>query len=286
MKLHIRLYDMPPALVLERKTALLALLEITQLEHKRVEMLSGGQKRRVSFACALLHRPSLVILDEPTVGVDPVLRAKIWDYLINLVSEPDGPTIIITTHYIEEARRADVVGLMRDGHLLAEDAPQALLDAYHAASLEDVFLALCRSASPADMDGRHGDDGAASAHGGKKSVDGEDKVLANSSESQYTSLTVNAAGDDSVVWGPNDDPRDNDSDDDADMSNDADTSRISLRQSLMLYLYVCVCVCVCVCECLYVCVCFVSVCGCVWLCVCVCVCVLYTCVGVYSRSRS
>lgn len=82
-------------------------------EHRLVRHLSGGQQRRLSLAVALLHNPELLVLDEPTVGVDPLLRLKIWDHLREIAGT--GVTVIITTHYIEEARQADKVGLMRDG---------------------------------------------------------------------------------------------------------------------------------------------------------------------------
>jgi len=107
-----------------------------------VRNLSGGQQRRVSFAVALLHNPELLILDEPTVGVDPMLRQSIWNHLIRLSSE-QKKTILITTHYIEEARQANTVGLMRNGKLLAEDSPLQLLNIYGLETLEQVFLKLC-----------------------------------------------------------------------------------------------------------------------------------------------
>ncbi|KAI8422912.1 hypothetical protein MSG28_014024 [Choristoneura fumiferana] len=103
----------------------------------------GGQQRRVSFAVALMHDPELLILDEPTVGVDPLLRQSIWTHLVRITSSGDK-TVIITTHYIEEARQAHCIGLMRSGRLLAEESPQALLTMYNCLSLEDVFLKLSR----------------------------------------------------------------------------------------------------------------------------------------------
>ncbi|KAK6618806.1 hypothetical protein RUM43_013197 [Polyplax serrata] len=106
-----------------------------------VRNLSGGQQRRVSFAAALLHDPELLILDEPTVGVDPVLRQNIWDYLIDITSR-SHKTVIITTHYIEEARQAQAIGLMREGVLLAEESPKQLLQRFQCSSLEEVFLNL------------------------------------------------------------------------------------------------------------------------------------------------
>ena len=105
--------------------------------------MSGGQQRRVSLGAALLHQPPLLILDEPTVGVDPLLRQCIWNHLLKISRGPQVCTIVITTHYIEEARQADVVGMMRSGRLLAEDAPSNLLERYGETSLESVFLKLC-----------------------------------------------------------------------------------------------------------------------------------------------
>lgn len=109
--------------------------------HKLICNLSGGQKRRVSFASALIHKPRLIILDEPTVGVDPILRERIWDALIQ-ITERDKMTVIITTHYIEETKRAHTVAFMRRGVLLAEDSPSALIMKYQSSTLEDVFFKL------------------------------------------------------------------------------------------------------------------------------------------------
>lgn len=103
---------------------------------------SGGQKRRVSFCVSIIHDPELLILDEPTVGLDPLMREKIWDFLSH-ESIKRNHSIIITTHYIEEARQANCCGLMRNGVLLAEDSPRNLLQKYQCMTLEDVFLKLC-----------------------------------------------------------------------------------------------------------------------------------------------
>ncbi|KAM9364212.1 ABC transporter G family member 23 isoform 1-T2 [Pholidichthys leucotaenia] len=109
-----------------------------------VRNLSGGQRRRVSLGAALLQNPELLILDEPTVGVDPVLRAKIWQHLVEIV-KTGKVSVIITTHYIEEARQANVVGLMRNGHLLAEGPPDAVMKQHSASTLEHAFLQLCET---------------------------------------------------------------------------------------------------------------------------------------------
>lgn len=103
---------------------------------------SGGQKRRVSLAAALVHSPPLLILDEPTVGVDPLLRQSIWRHLVTL-TQTERISVIITTHYIEEARQANVVGLMRHGKILAENSPDELMTIHRLSNLEEVFLKLC-----------------------------------------------------------------------------------------------------------------------------------------------
>ncbi len=138
---HGRLHGMERHDILLKSAELLELLDLPE-STKQVKKLSGGQKRRVSLAIALLHRPPLLLLDEPTVGVDPELRQRIWQHLRQ--SADDGTTVIITTHYIDEASRADRVGLMRDGVLLAESSPEDLLAKFSTSSLENVFLQLCK----------------------------------------------------------------------------------------------------------------------------------------------
>ncbi|XP_011170078.1 ABC transporter G family member 20 isoform X1 [Solenopsis invicta] len=110
--------------------------------NRLVKNMSGGQQRRVSFATALIHRPELLILDEPTVGLDPILRESIWDYLMKITQE-EGVTVLITTHYIDETKDANKIGLMRRGKLLTESAPHELLEQFQCSSLEEAFLKLC-----------------------------------------------------------------------------------------------------------------------------------------------
>ncbi|XP_039314463.1 ABC transporter G family member 20-like [Solenopsis invicta] len=124
------------------------LLQLPPLNHL-VKNMSGGEQRRVSFASALIHNPELLILDEPTVGLDPNLRKDIWDYLKKLTQEK-GVTVLISTHYIHETAEANKIGLMRHGKLLAESAPCDLLTQFHCMSLEDVFLKLCKEQNKAN----------------------------------------------------------------------------------------------------------------------------------------
>ncbi|CAF0942665.1 unnamed protein product [Brachionus calyciflorus] len=135
------LHNMKRENVNRRRDFLVEFLDLPS-KTRLVKNLSGGQKRRVSMAIALLQEPKLLILDEPTVGVDPILREKIWSHLID-ISKASHTTIIITTHYIEEARKADRVGLIRNGKILAENSPEYLLQTYNESSLENVFLKLC-----------------------------------------------------------------------------------------------------------------------------------------------
>lgn len=125
----------------ERYHMLMTLLDLSKGD-QRVEECSGGEKRRVSFAAAMIHEPELLILDEPTVGLDPILREKIWSFMLN-TTRSSKMTIIITTHYIEEARQADRCGLMRNGTLLAEDSPLNIMSRLEVDYLEKAFLKLC-----------------------------------------------------------------------------------------------------------------------------------------------
>lgn len=124
---------------------LIFLLKFLQLpsENCFVKNLSGGQQRRVSFAAAILAEPELLILDEPTVGVDPILRQSIWDHLVHITKD-GNKTIIITTHYIEETRQANIIGLMRNGKFLAEESPSKLMEMHRLDTLEEVFLKLSK----------------------------------------------------------------------------------------------------------------------------------------------
>ncbi|WP_183098780.1 ABC transporter ATP-binding protein [Nocardioides pelophilus] len=108
----------------------------------RVEDLSGGQAQRLSIACALVHDPELVFLDEPTAALDPQARRNLWD-LLRAINE-DGRTVVLTTHYMDEAEAlCDRVAIIDHGRLLQHDTPTALVAAHAGGgNLEDVFLAL------------------------------------------------------------------------------------------------------------------------------------------------
>ena len=106
--------------------------------NKRVEGYSGGMMRRLSLGIALLGNPKLLILDEPTVGIDPALRRKIWRELKRIKN--NGQSILITTHVMDEAEQVDEVALILDGNVIALDSPKNLKRQYDVSSIEDVFL--------------------------------------------------------------------------------------------------------------------------------------------------
>jgi ABC-2 type transport system ATP-binding protein len=108
---------------------------------RRVSKYSGGMKRRVSIAMALVQDPKIVLLDEPTVGMDPQSRRAIWDFIMELRDK--GKTIVLTTHYMEEAEElCDRVGIIDHGKLIALGSPAELKSQYGARDLEDVFIQL------------------------------------------------------------------------------------------------------------------------------------------------
>jgi ABC-2 type transport system ATP-binding protein len=112
-----------------------------------VGRLSGGQRERVSLATALLGTPELLMLDEPTVGVDPVLRRDLWARFRDLAA--GGASLVVSSHVMDEAARCDRLLLMREGRLLADDTPDALLARTGTATVEDAFLALIEEPVPA-----------------------------------------------------------------------------------------------------------------------------------------
>jgi len=119
-------------------TKKMELVNLMPFMDKPVKTYSGGMKRRLSLAITLLANPDLIILDEPTVGIDPSLRVTIWEQLRALAE--DQKAIIVTTHVMDEAEKCDHVGLIIDGKLFALGTPGELKKAFHAESIEEVFL--------------------------------------------------------------------------------------------------------------------------------------------------
>ena len=123
----------------------LDLVDLTAEHASVVGQLSGGQRSRVSLAVALLGEPELVVLDEPTVGLDPVLRKDLWQTFHRLAE--DGAAVLVSSHVMDEATRCDRLMLMRDGRIIADDTPDGLLEKTGADDIESAFLDLVARAA-------------------------------------------------------------------------------------------------------------------------------------------
>lgn len=121
-----------------RMEEVMELVKLSNDTTKLVSNYSGGMKRRLSLAIALLHEPELLILDEPTVGIDPVLRKSVWEAFGELKKQ--GKTLIVTTHVMDEADKCDRLGLMRDGRLIAVGTPTELKEQTNTTTIEEAFL--------------------------------------------------------------------------------------------------------------------------------------------------
>ena len=138
---HGGYFGMPKKERTERASELLEVFSLTAKQNERTQTLSGGMKRRLVLARALMHRPRLLILDEPTAGVDVELRLELWEYIqmINV----EGTTILLTTHYLEEAERlCSRIAFINDGRIVAQGTSAELAGEYGVASLEDAYLKL------------------------------------------------------------------------------------------------------------------------------------------------
>jgi ABC-2 type transport system ATP-binding protein len=125
----------------ERSAELLDAFSLTSKRNERTRTLSGGMKRRLTLARALMHRPRLLILDEPTAGVDIELRLELWQYIERINRE--GTTVLLTTHYLEEAERmCDRIAFINRGEIAAHGTIEELSARYGVSNLEDAYLEL------------------------------------------------------------------------------------------------------------------------------------------------
>jgi len=139
LDLHARLFHLPSAIWRARIADLVARFGLAAYIDQRAEDLPLGIRQRLSLAVAVVHRPDILILDEPTSGVDPVARDEFWELLITL-SRQDGVTIFISTHFMNEAERCDRIALMHAGRVLATNTPAGLVKSRGASSLEAAFI--------------------------------------------------------------------------------------------------------------------------------------------------
>jgi len=143
IKYFARMYGVKKANLTTEVNKILRSTDMTNQAKNLVTNISGGQKQRVSLAVALIGSPKLMVLDEPTVGLDPALRDQIWSQFNDLARK--GTTLIVTSHVMDEASRCDELLLLRDGKVLDHDSPKNICQKTNSATVEESFLKLVRS---------------------------------------------------------------------------------------------------------------------------------------------
>ncbi len=143
--LHARLFQVPPATIDERVQDMISRFGLGSVSDAMPDTLPPGIRQRLSLAVAMVHKPELLILDEPTSGVDPIARDGLWQLMVDLARN-DRVTIFISTHFMDEAGRCDRISLMHAGRVLATDVPAALVRARGAAHLEQAFIGYLQEA--------------------------------------------------------------------------------------------------------------------------------------------
>ncbi|WP_333500541.1 ribosome-associated ATPase/putative transporter RbbA [Kluyvera sp. CHPC 1.2972] len=146
LELHAKLFHIPDDEIPARVAEMSQRFMLTEVENALPAALPLGIRQRLSLAVAVIHRPEMLILDEPTSGVDPVARDMFWQLMVDLARQ-DKVTIFISTHFMNEAERCDRISLMHAGKVLASDTPQALVERRGAATLEEAFIAYLQEAS-------------------------------------------------------------------------------------------------------------------------------------------
>ncbi|MDF2531075.1 MAG: transporter ATP-binding protein [Clostridia bacterium] len=122
----------------ERKKQLIEIAGLVGKEKFLAGTLSGGMKQKLALCCALIHQPQLLVLDEPTAGVDPVSRREFWKVITQLTAT--GITVLVTTHYMDEASICDIIGFIYNGDLITMNTPEELFEKHHTENLEDIFI--------------------------------------------------------------------------------------------------------------------------------------------------
>lgn len=150
---YARIYGLSLPRIRQRKEELIAMAGLTGREKQRAGSLSGGWKQRLALSCALLHEPELLILDEPTAGVDPVSRRIFWTMIHQLAEK--GITVLVSTHYMDEAETCDEIGFIFFGRLLVTGTPAELKRQTRLPTLDDVFIQLVKSQEETAWQGGH-----------------------------------------------------------------------------------------------------------------------------------
>jgi ABC-2 type transport system ATP-binding protein len=142
INLYGGIYGMNDRTLEERREELLDKLSFRKYENSLIADMPGGLRQKLAFAIAVLHRPRIVFLDEPTGGVDPVTRRQFWEMIYETAA--GGITVFVTTHYMDEAEYCDRISIMNEGRIVALDTPARLKELYNAASVEEVFIKIAR----------------------------------------------------------------------------------------------------------------------------------------------
>lgn len=132
----------------QKRKELIESLELEEVRKKLVGSLPLGWKQKLAFAISIIHDPSIVFLDEPTGGVDPITRRQFWERIYQVAEK--GVTVFVTTHYMDEAEYCDTVSIMVDGKIEAMDSPDNLKKTFETDSIEDIFIRLARAAKRGD----------------------------------------------------------------------------------------------------------------------------------------
>lgn len=136
------IYGMSINLIRERTAELLSKLKFEEYAGRLISDLPLGLRQKLAFSVAILHRPKIVFLDEPTGGVDPITRRQFWESIYETAA--GGITVFVTTHYMDEAEYCDRISIMNDGKIVALDTPSRLKKNYNAQSVEEVFIKIAR----------------------------------------------------------------------------------------------------------------------------------------------
>lgn len=144
IRFYAGIYGKSDTFIKQKTIEVLSQLHLEEQANRLVRALPLGWKQKLAFSVAIFHEPSIVFLDEPTGGVDPVTRREFWDMIYRAAA--GGITVFVTTHYMDEAEYCHRVSIMVDGRIEALDSPPALKQAFGAASMDEVFLRLARKA--------------------------------------------------------------------------------------------------------------------------------------------
>lgn len=193
--LHAQLFDVPKHEIAERVDQTAARFGLDPIMNALPDSLPLGQRQRLQLAVALIHKPALLLLDEPTSGVDPVARDVFWEYLIEL-SRKDKVTIFITTHFMNEAMRCDRISLMNAGKVLVVDTPTGVIEKRHAATLSDAFIGYLEDAQSQES----GFKGQESEVGGK-AAERRDEATGNKTQAAPTRQPVSSPQTPSLIPG-------------------------------------------------------------------------------------